>query len=226
MRCFKFRILIFWLSAMICFSCSRTKGSNAVNEANNKDSITEKVALSDTGLTKPTVDILKSDSELTLSELGQRYVLKFDNVDSIEVKLSRYSVKTNKQNPLMARSVFDYYFERIWEETGACERASYSKERLEIIKNFIQKSPIEGKTPDIFWSYKYRRDCIQAEYPLDDLNIVAKIKFFKDDELVNVLWCSHKYMDGMIEFNYPIRRSLSKDLKAEFDRIHKLCNRK
>ena len=226
MRCFKFRILIFWLSAMICFSCSRTKGSNAVNEANNKDSITEKVALSDTGLTKPTVDILKSDSELTLSELGQRYALKFDNVDSIEVKLSRYSVKTNKQNPLMARSVFDYYFERIWEETGACERASYSKERLEIIKNFIQKSPIEGKTPDIFWSYKYRRDCIQAEYPLDDLNIVARIEFFKDDELVNVLWCSHKYMDGMIEFNYPIRRSLSKDLKAEFDRIHKLCNRK
>lgn len=31
-------------------------------------------------------------------------------------------------------------------------------------------------------------------------------------------------MDGMIEFNYPIRRSLSKELKAEFDRIHKLCN--
>lgn len=167
--------------AMICFSCSRTKGSNAVNEANNKDSITEKVALSDTGLTKPTVDILKSDSELTLSELGQRYVLKFDNVDSIEVKLSRYSVKTNKQDPLMARSVFDYYFERIWEETGVCERDSYSKERLETIKNFIQKSPIEGKTPDIFWSYKYRRDCIQAEYPLDDLNIVAKIEFFEKE---------------------------------------------
>ena len=81
MSCINFKILIFWLLAMICFSCSRTKGSNVVNEANNKDSITEKVALSDTGLTKPTVDILKSDSELTLSELGQRYVLKFDNVD-------------------------------------------------------------------------------------------------------------------------------------------------
>ena len=56
---------------MICFSCSRTNGSNVVNEANNKDSITEKVALSDTEFTKSTVDILKSDSELTLSELGQ-----------------------------------------------------------------------------------------------------------------------------------------------------------
>ena len=82
--------------------------------------------------------------------MGQRYVLKFDNVDSIEVKLSRYSVKTNKQNPLMARSVFDYYFERIWEETCVCERDSYSKERLETIKNLIQKSPIEGKTPESF----------------------------------------------------------------------------
>lgn len=224
MSCINLKILIFWLLAIICFSCSRTNGSNVVNEANNKDSITENVGFSDTGFTKPTVDILKSDSELTLSELGQRYVLKFDNVDSIEVKLSRYSVKTNKQNPLMARSVFDYYFERIWEETGVCERASYSKERLETIKNFIQKSPIEGKTPDIFWSYKYRRDCIQAEYPLDELNIVAKIEFFGEGKLVNVLWCSHKYMDGMIEFNYPIRRSLSKELKAEFDRIHKLCN--
>ena len=67
MSCINLKILIFWLLAMISLSCSRTKGSNAVNEANNKDSITEKVALSDTGLTKPTVDIFKSDSELTLS---------------------------------------------------------------------------------------------------------------------------------------------------------------
>lgn len=69
MSCINLKILIFWLLAMISFSCSRTKGSNVVNEANNKDSITEKVGFSDTEFTKSTVDILKSDSELTLSEL-------------------------------------------------------------------------------------------------------------------------------------------------------------
>ena len=140
------------------------------------------------------------------------------NVDSVVIKLSRYDWDCGHSR-LMSRFVFDYFFERIWEESGKVEQQFYVGEQKENIIRIIKNCKIMGVTPDFLHGNRYKNICLFGDY-YDDINIVAKIEFFVSEKLVNVLWCSHHFMDGMEEYNYPIRKIISKDLKAELDRIH------
>lgn len=141
-----------------------------------------------------------------------------ESVDSIVVKLSRYDWEC-ENGRLMTRYVFDYFFERIWEERGKAEIAFYTGKSKDQFVRLLSGCRVLGISPTLTNRGEKSNMC-RIEEGYEDMSVVGKIEFFKDDELVNALWCSHKYMDGMERYNFPKRMEISKELKAEFDRIH------
>ena len=136
------------------------------------------------------------------------------------IKLCRYD-HVQEHDSLMARYVFDYFYELIWEETGVAEMASYKYGAKDSILSIIAKAPTQGLVPPMFRGKEYH-SYLETETPVDDQNIVAKIEIYnKEHRLINVLWCSRYYIDGMEEFNYPLRKIMPKAIIAEFENIHK-----
>ena len=152
--------------------------------------------------------------------IDDEYPFVTEQADSLVIKLCRYD-HTQEHDSLMARYVFDYFYELIWEETGVAEMASYKYGAKDSILSIIAKAPTQGLVPPMFRGKEYH-SYLETETPVDDQNIVAKIEIYnKEHRLINVLWCSRYYIDGMEEFNYPLRKIMPKAIIAEFDNIHK-----
>ena len=175
----------------------------------------------------PTMCLLVSCSLKTPSKraaieenIDIKYHLRIDDADSVVIKLCRYD-HTQEHDSLMARYLFDYFYELIWEETGVAEMAYYIHDEKDSILNIIANATTKGLLPSMFRGEEYQ-SYLETETPVDDQNIIAKIEIFdKEHRLINVLWCSRYYIDGMEEFNYPLRKIMPKAIIAEFDNIHK-----
>ena len=108
-----------------------------------------------------------------------------------------------------------------WEETGVAEVAHYKNDEKDSILSIFEKAPTQGLTPEIFRGKEYK-SYLQTETPVDDQNIIAKIEIFdKEHRLINVLWCSRYYIDGMEEFDFPLRKIMPTGVLNEFDNIHR-----
>lgn len=152
--------------------------------------------------------------------IDDEYPFFTEQADSLVIKLCRYD-HTQEHDSLMARYVFDYFYELIWEETGIAEMASYKYGAKDSILSIIAKAPTQGLVPPMFRGKEYH-SYLETETPVDDQNIVAKIEIYNQEHrLINVLWCSRYYIDGMEEFNFPLRKEMPKELLAEFEKIHK-----
>ena len=152
--------------------------------------------------------------------IDDEYPFATEQADSLVIKLCRYD-HTQEHDSLMARYLFDYFYELIWEETGIAEMASYKYGAKDSILSIIAKAPTQGLVPPMFRGKEYH-SYLETETPVDDQNIVAKIEIYNQEHrLINVLWCSRYYIDGMEEFNYPLRKIMPKAIIAEFENIHK-----
>lgn len=152
--------------------------------------------------------------------IDDEYPFVTEQADSLVIKLCRYD-HTQEHDSLMARYVFDYFYELIWEETGIAEMASYKYGAKDSILSIIAKAPTQGLVPPMFRGKEYH-SYLETETPVDDQNIVAKIEIYNQEHrLINVLWCSRYYIDGMEEFNYPLRKIMPKGILEEFENIHK-----
>ena len=152
--------------------------------------------------------------------IDDEYPFVTEQADSLVIKLCRYD-HTQEHDSLMARYVFDYFYELIWEETGVAEMASYKYGAKDSILSIIAKAPTQGLVPPMFRGKEYH-SYLETETPVDDQNIIAKIEIFnREHRLINVLWCSRYFIDGMEEFNFPLRKEMPKELLAEFEKIHK-----
>ena len=152
--------------------------------------------------------------------IDDEYPFVTEQADSLVIKLCRYD-HTQEHDSLMARYVFDYFYELIWEETGVAEMASYKYGAKDSILSIIAKAPTQGLVPPMFRGKEYH-SYLETETPVDDQNIVAKIEIYNQEHrLINVLWCSRYFIDGMEEFNFPLRKEMPKELLAEFEKIHK-----
>ncbi len=149
-----------------------------------------------------------------------KYQLRIDDADSVVIKLCRYD-HTQEPDSLMARYLFDYFYELIWEETGVAEMAYYRLDEKDSILNVIANATTQGLIPLMFRGKEYH-SYLETETPVDDQNIIAKIEIFNQEHrLINVLWCSRYYIDGMEEFNFPLRKIMPKGVLKEFENIHK-----
>lgn len=156
--------------------------------------------------------------------IDDEYPFVTEQADSLVIKLCRYD-HTQEHDSLMARYVFDYFYELIWEETGIAEMASYKYGAKDSILSIIAKAPTQGLVPPMFRGKEYH-SYLETETPVDDQNIVAKIEIYNQEHrLINVLWCSRYYIDGMEEFNYPLRKIMPKGILEEFENIHKSTKR-
>ena len=165
---------------------------------------------------------LKSQSSSAPIEenIDAEFQLRVDDADSVVIKLCRYDYK-QEQDSLMARYLFDYFYELIWEETGVAEMAYYRHEEKDSILNMIANAKTFDLIPSMFRGREYQ-SYRETETPVDDLNIIAKIEVYdQKHRLINVLWCSRYCIDGMEEFNFPIRKIMPKGLLKEFEIIHK-----
>ena len=165
-------------------------------------------------------EAMSADSAELEKSIDDDYPFVTDQADSLVIKLCRYD-HAHEHDSLMARYVFDYFYELIWEETGVAEMASYKYGAKDSILSIIAKAPTQGLVPPMFRGKEYH-SYLGTETPVDDQNIVAKIEIYnKEHRLINVLWCSRYYIDGMEEFNYPLRKIMPKAIIAEFENIHK-----
>ena len=149
-----------------------------------------------------------------------KYQLRIDDADSVVIKLCRYD-HTQDHDSLMARYLFDYFYELIWEETGVAEMEYYIHDEKDSILNIIANATTKGLLPSMFRGEEYQ-SYLETETPVDDQNIIAKIEIFdKEHRLINVLWCSRYYIDGMEEFDFPLRKIMPTGDLNEFDNIHR-----
>ena len=149
-----------------------------------------------------------------------KYQLRIDDADSVVIKLCRYD-HTQEHDSLMARYLFDYFYELIWEETGVAEMAYYRHDEKDSILNIIANATTKGLLPSMLRGEEYH-SYLETETPVDDQNIIAKIEIFdKEHRLINVLWCSRYYIDGMEEFDFPLRKIMPTGVLNEFDNIHR-----
>lgn len=164
-----------------------------------------------------------TNSVNTEKTLNEQYPFAIEQSDSVVIKVCRFEHK-HEHDSLMARYLFDYFYELTWEETGVAEVAHYKNDEKDSILSIIEKAPTQGLTPEIFRGKEYK-SYLQTETPVDDQNIIAKIEIFnREHRLINVLWCSRYFIDGMEEFNFPLRKEMPKELLAEFEKIHKRTN--
>ena len=162
-----------------------------------------------------------TNSVNTEKTLNEQYPFAIEQSDSVVIKVCRFEHK-HEHDSLMARYLFDYFYELTWEETGVAEVAHYKNDEKDSILSIIEKAPTQGLTPEIFRGKEYK-SYLQTETPVDDQNIIAKIeKYNREHRLINVLWCSRYFIDGMEEFNFPLRKEMPKDLLAEFEKLHNL----
>ena len=153
-----------------------------------------------------------------------KYQLRIDDADSVVIKLCRYD-HTQDHDSLMARYLFDYFYELIWEETGVAEMEYYIHDEKDSILNIIANATTKGLLPSMFRGEEYQ-SYLETETPVDDQNIIAKIEIFdKEHRLINVLWCSRYYIDGMEEFDFPLRKIMPKSVLNEFEIIHKIAKK-
>ena len=125
----------------------------------------------------------------------------------------------------MARYLFDSFYELIWEETGVAEMAYYRHDEKDSILNIIANATTKGLLPSMLRGEEYH-SYLETETPVDDQNIIAKIEIFdKEHRLINVLWCSRYYIDGMEEFDFPLRKIMPKSVLKEFEIIHKIAKK-
>lgn len=157
--------------------------------------------------------------------IDKKYQLRIDDADSVVIKLCRYD-NTQEHDSLMARYLFDYFYELIWEETGVTETAYYRLDEKDSILNIIANATTQGLVPSMFRGEEYQ-SYLETETPVDDQNVIAKIEIFNQEhQLINVLWCSSNYIDGMEEFNFPLRKIMPKGIIKEFENIHKSAKNK
>ena len=169
---------------------------------------------------------LKTPSKRTAIEenIDIKYHLRIDDADSVVIKLCRYD-HTQEHDSLMARYLFDYFYELIWEETGVAEMAYYIHDEKDSILNIIANATTKGLLPSMFRGEEYQ-SYLETETPVDDQNIIAKIEIYNQEHrLINVLWCSRYYIDGMEEFDFPLRKIMPKSVLKEFEIIHKIAKK-
>lgn len=168
---------------------------------------------------KPENKAVSTESANGNLSIEKLYPFDTIGVDSISIKLCRFE-HDEDHDSLMARYVFDYFYELQWEESGIAEEAHYRYEEKDSILKMINNAALVGKIPEVFLGEEYYQN-LYWETPADDQNIVVKIEIYnRESKLKNVLWCSHKYIDGMEEFKYPLRRKMPKELSDELNRIH------
>ena len=165
-------------------------------------------------------EAMSANSAELEKSIDDDYPFVTDQADSLVIKLCRYD-HVQEHDSLMARYVFDYFYELIWEETGVAEMASYKYGAKDSILSIIAKAPTQGLVPPMFRGKEYH-SYLETETPVDDQNIVAKIEiYYQEQRVINVLWCSRHYIDGMEEFNKKKKKIMPKAIIAEFDNIHK-----
>ena len=165
-----------------------------------------------------------TNSVNTEKTLNEQYLFAIEQSDSVVIKLCRYD-HTQDHDSLMARYLFDYFYELIWEETGVAEMAYYIHDEKDSILNIIANATTKGLLPSMFRGEEYQ-SYLETETPVDDQNIIAKIEIFdKEHRLINVLWCSRYYIDGMEEFDFPLRKIMPKSVLKEFEIIHKIAKK-
>lgn len=79
-----------------------------------------------------------TNSVNTEKTLNEQYPFAIEQSDSVVIKVCRFEHK-NEHDSLMARYLFDYFYELTWEETGVAEVAHYKNDEKDSILSIIKK---------------------------------------------------------------------------------------